>query len=403
MKILLVNHTLDSYAGSETFTYALAVELQRQGHDCVCFSPILGPLADHLIAEGIRVTDDLATVDDDIDVIHGHHRYESFLAYARFPDKPMILVCHGIFPWQEQPLGSRLNIFRYVAVSEEVKNHLAETHSIDSRQTVVIPNGIDLTRFYPRKPIEAAPRRALIISNNMPEAQRAVIRRACERLDIDLTLLGGIGKPVWNVEDYINEADIVFSLGRGALEAMACARAVIVCGYSGADGLVVPENFHVLREKNFSGRSGRFEYGESDVVGEIKRYDPAVPDRLLEYVENDHNIQTVARRYLKLYQCAVDESETNSASTHAVRYQALKEVIAEAESDKRRCEEAQARLTHTAQQAGQLREEVTRLGRELARLRQDNTRLQRFADAVRRTLPYRFYRRFIKPLGLFDG
>jgi glycosyltransferase involved in cell wall biosynthesis len=403
MKILLVNHTLDSYAGSETFTYALAVELQRQGHDPVCFSPILGPLADHLIAEGIRVTDDLATLEDPIDVIHGHHRYESFLAYARFPDKPMILVCHGIFPWQEQPLRSRLNIFRYVAVSEEVKTHLAETHSIDSGQTLVIPNGIDLTRFYPRKPIEAAPRRALIISNNMPDAQRKVIRKACERLDIELTLLGGVGKPVWNVEDYINEADVVFSLGRGALEAMACARAVIVCGYSGADGLITPQNFHAFREKNFSGRSGRFKYGESDVVDEIKRYDPSVPGRLLEYVENDHNIQTVARRYLKLYECAIDKSATNLARTYPVRYEALKEVITESELDKRRCEETQARLTETVQQTGQLREEVTRLRQELARLQQDNGRLQRFADAVRRTLIYRFYRRFIKPLGLFDS
>jgi glycosyltransferase involved in cell wall biosynthesis len=315
----------------------------------------------------------------------------------------MVLVCHGIVPWQEQPLRSRLNIFRYVAVSEEVKRHLVDNHSIAARQTLVIPNGIDLTRFHPRKPIEPVPRRALIISNNMPDAQRQVIRGACERLDIELTLLGGVGKPVWNVEDYINEADIVFSLGRGALEAMACARAVIVCGYSGADGLVTPENFHALREKNFSGRSRRSQYGEPDVIGEIKRYDPSVAGRLRDYVENDHNIQTVARRYLKVYECAIDHFATKLARGYSADYDALKEVITECELDKRRCEETQARLAEAAQQAGGLREEVTRLRQELARLQQDNARLQRFADAVRRTLIYRVYRRFIKPLGLFDG
>jgi O-antigen biosynthesis protein len=403
MKILLVNHTLDSYAGSETFTYALAVELQRQGHDTVCFSPTLGPLADHLIAEGIRVTDDLATLEDDIDVIHSHHRYESFLAYARFPDKPMILVCHGIFPWQEQPFRSRLNIFRYVAVSEEVKTHLAENHSIDSGQTLVIPNGIDLTRFYARKPIEPVPRRALIISNNMPDAQRTVIRRACERLGIHLTLLGGIGISVWNVEDYINEVDVVFSLGRGALEAMACARAVIIDGYSGADGLVTAENFHPLREKNFSGRARQLEYGESDVVKEIEKYDPSIPHQLLEYVESEHNIQTVAQRYVKLYECAMDESATKLVRTYSFRYEALKEVLTEAELNKHRCQDTQARLEETARQTSQLRQEVTQLRQEVARLQQDNRRLQMFADAVRGTLVYRFYRRFIKPLGLFGG
>ena len=403
MKILLVNHTLDSYAGSETFTYGLAVELQRQGHNPVCFSPKLGPLADHLIAGGIRVTDELATVEDDIDVIHSHHRYESFLAYARFPDKPMILVCHGIFPWQEQPLRSKLNIFRYVAVSEEVKTHLAETHSIDSGQTLVIPNGIDLTRFYARKPIGPVPRRALIVSNNMPDEQRTVIQRACEGLGIHLTLLGGIGLSVWNVEDYINEVDIVFSLGRGALEAMACARAVIICGYSGADGLVTVENFHALRATNFSGRTGRLTYGESDVVDQIKRYDPSIPRRLLQYVESEHNVQTIAQRYLQLYQCAMDETATNRVRTYSDRYEALKEVLTEAGIDKLRAQETQARLTETTRQTSQLRQEVTHLRQELARLQQDNSRLQTFVDAVRRSLVYRFYRRFIKPLGLFDG
>jgi len=44
MKVLLVNHTLADYAGSETFTYALALELTRLGHDVTCFSPRRGCL-----------------------------------------------------------------------------------------------------------------------------------------------------------------------------------------------------------------------------------------------------------------------------------------------------------------------------------------------------------------------
>ncbi|MBI5677702.1 MAG: hypothetical protein HZC52_04265, partial [Planctomycetes bacterium] len=81
MKILMINHTLDYYAGSETFTYTLAVELQREGHEIICFSPKLGPLAERIRKKGIEVTDDLSTIDTDIDVIHAHHRHETLIAY----------------------------------------------------------------------------------------------------------------------------------------------------------------------------------------------------------------------------------------------------------------------------------------------------------------------------------
>jgi hypothetical protein len=42
MKILVTNYDLNHYAGTETFIYALSVELRRIGHEVICFSPRLG-------------------------------------------------------------------------------------------------------------------------------------------------------------------------------------------------------------------------------------------------------------------------------------------------------------------------------------------------------------------------
>lgn len=95
MKILILNHTLKHYAGTETFTYALACELKRLGHEVICFSPQLGQLTDRLRQAEIAVTNDLAALPEDVDVIHAHHRYESLLAFARFPDKPMVSFVTG--------------------------------------------------------------------------------------------------------------------------------------------------------------------------------------------------------------------------------------------------------------------------------------------------------------------
>jgi ubiquinone/menaquinone biosynthesis C-methylase UbiE len=48
-------------------------------------------------------------------------------------------------------------------------------------------------------------------------------------------------------------------------------------------------------------------------------------------------------------------------------------------------------------------QQLIRLREDNTRLQQDNARLAMFADAVRRTVAYRFYRKFIKPLGLGNG
>ena len=297
----MVNATLDNYAGSETFTYTLACTLKQLGHDVICFSPRLGRLADRLRESYIPVTADLAGVPDDIDVIHAHHRHESLLAFSRFPNKPMILVCHGILPWQEQPFRSRLNIHRYVAVSEEVRDHLVRRHRVHPRDVLVMRNGIDLRRFAARQPIGPRPKHALILSNYMPVASRDLIANVCGQLGITLRETGK-AQSRWDVEEEINRADLVFALGRSALETLACKRAVIVFDYNGADGLVTPENFHLLRLRNLSGRTHRHQYTEESLRSEIERYDPSTADLLYEVVRREHDVRHIARRYVALYE-----------------------------------------------------------------------------------------------------
>lgn len=330
MKILMINHTLDYYAGSETFTYTLAVELQREGHEIICFSPRLGPLAERIRKKGIEVTDDLSTIHTDIDVIHAHHRHETLLAYTRFADKPIILVCHGILPWQEQPPMSRLNIYRYVTVSEEVRDHLVHNHHIDSKEIEIIRNGVDLTRFFCKEPIKFVPKSAIVISNYMTDQQRFLVRKVCERLNISLNLLGFIDKSVWDVEEHINQADIVFALGRSALEAMACRRVVIVYDYNGADGIVTPENFCLLRKKNFSGRTNKFQYDEAKLLREIEEYSPTMPDEILKFIEREHNIRNIAKQFIDLYIRAINHYVKKKIRPQQIflnQYLAIREIL----------------------------------------------------------------------------
>jgi YD repeat-containing protein len=334
MKILMVNTALDNYTGSETFTYALACELKRLDHDVICFSPRLGRLADRLRESHVMVTADLAGVPDDIDVIHAHHRHESLLAFSRFPAKPMVLVCHGILPWQEQPFRSRLNIHRYVAVSEEVRDQLVRRHRVHARDVLVMRNGIDLRRFASRQPIRPRPKHALVLSNYMPAVRRDLIANVCGQLGITLSETGK-AQSRWDVDEAINRADLVFALGRSALEALACKRAVIVFDYNGADGLVTPENFHLLRRRNLSGRTYRYQYTEESLRQEIERYDPSSAEPLHEVVRREHDVRHMARQYVALYEEAttLPQWERPGPEELALRqYRAAAELIEDTKS-----------------------------------------------------------------------
>jgi hypothetical protein len=58
MKILMTNNTLRHLAGTETYTYALAVQLTKMGHAVSCYSPDLGQVAARLTQQGISVFSD---------------------------------------------------------------------------------------------------------------------------------------------------------------------------------------------------------------------------------------------------------------------------------------------------------------------------------------------------------
>src|SRR4026207_1468257 len=83
MKILLTNHDLSYYAGTETFVYTLAVELQRTGPERVRLSPRLGAVAQRLVTAGVTVTADLGRAPDDGGGIHAPHPSEPVHARAR--------------------------------------------------------------------------------------------------------------------------------------------------------------------------------------------------------------------------------------------------------------------------------------------------------------------------------
>jgi hypothetical protein len=300
MKILMTNNTLRHLGGTETYTYALAVQLTKMGHSVTCYSPDLGQVADRLKQEGISVVSDLTDAPGSIDMIHAHHHDPALVAQSHYPQTPLIFTSHGVLPWQEQPPVG-MNVHKYVAVSEEVLGQLRRL----SDDCTIIRNGIDPARFSSHTPISPDVLRRILASNYMKPDMKTLIQKAADGIGADVRFIGGT-QANWHIESHIEWADLVIGLGRTALEAMAMKRAVLVYDYNGSDGMVTPHSFDILQVRNFSGRTYGGQYTRPLLKRELLRYNPADPPVLHERIFIEHAIETAAESYVKLYEEAVE-------------------------------------------------------------------------------------------------
>jgi len=299
MKFLITCYSL-RLSGSATYTFALALELKNKGHDVDVFTFIRGVIADKLENKGVNIVDKVEEIiDKKYSCIIAQHNILALLARGAKPDTPMIFVSHGILPFLEQPPSVDANIQRYIAVSEEVRDNLISRTYISRQNVIIVRNFVDTNRFFPKKEILDKPRTLLFLSNRYSLKVYKNIREACSRAGLKLLCIGK-SKRVFNVENYINKADIVISLGRGALEAMSCGRAVIVYDYQGGDGMITRENINEIRKNNFSGRRFKRDYTINELVKEIQKYNKSMGEINRSIILENHNGVIAAEKIIDI-------------------------------------------------------------------------------------------------------
>lgn len=285
MKILVCTNHLDRLGGSETWTYTVVTTLRKLGHEVDVFtlnpgmvSEIIGGLKEHY--------------DTHYEIILvNHNSCMRFLDGAMIQGK-RIMTCHGIFPELEQPVAGAKE---YVAISEEVQEHLAKL----GFPSEVIRNPIDCERFSPKEYIAEL---KSVLSLCQGEEANWMIEQACEKLGLKFEK---IDERVFNVEEKINKADLVFSLGRGVYESMACGRAVIVFDTrpytpSYADGIVQMDRVGEMIKNNCSGRRFKKVWTVEDIVAEIGLYEPKMGIDNRNYAMKYFDAITQVEKYLSL-------------------------------------------------------------------------------------------------------
>jgi O-antigen biosynthesis protein len=313
MQVLITHLQLHDVGGSESYTETLVRSLVGSGHRVSVYTPVRGPFAAMVSAAGGRVFDTPAPLRTKrFDVVHAQHNVTAVQVRSWLPEVPMLFHSHGTMAWPEQPPPMDLGIARFVAVSELVEGHLV-ANGVPPERVRVLHNAVDCGRYVPGPPLRDPPRRAVVLSNKIDPSTLAVISEACHRRGIALEVVGRAGRESWDVRGPLQRADIVFSLGRGVLEAMACARAAFVYDVFGADGWVTPVTVRELETRGFSGKRYARQLAVDELEEELSGFRPAMGPDNRQVAEARYDMAEYLPRIIGVYEETIADTLKASA------------------------------------------------------------------------------------------
>ena len=288
MKILLGTHYLAKTGGTENYTYALAMELKRLGHDVEYFANVRGKTSSLLEEKGVHFMSG-----ERYDLILANH---TTVVEKLWPYGFIIQTCHGTLPELEQPSPYA---DAYVAVSPEVRQHLQSL----GYEATVIPNGIDCRRFFPKRPVSQ--KLSSVLSLCHSDIANDFIERCCQRAGLKLIQCNKFKENVWEIEEVINECDLVIGLGRSAYDALACGRCVLVYDFREhymneflGEGMLTPQNIEKAMSCNCTGKASRLKYDDEAFIAEMHKYSPELAAWGREYALKNLNIEKATGQYL---------------------------------------------------------------------------------------------------------
>ena len=291
MKILIGHRGLNVIGGSETFTYTLVKALLELGEEVDIFTLGTGPVF-HRMQNDLGIKQVTSGV---YDIVFASQSSTIQNIINANITSPLVQVCHGTKNSLENPHSGA---DKHISISKEVKLYV-ESKGYESE---LIYNPIDTDRFKPMRDLNPNIKRVLDLTHHAKTSE--IIQTIAKRKGWEVLRLDKYGKWKWNVEDYINRADLVFSLGRGTAESLACGRPVFVwdkrygAEFPYGDGVLDKSNIHSSLEYNFSGRKFKKKFSEDNIIKEIEqKYDPNLQNFYIDFIRDNMDSKTIALEY----------------------------------------------------------------------------------------------------------
>lgn len=253
--------------GQHSFILDLVAALSRAGHHVHVLVRGLGSLPVAQALAGLRSVTVSERPPRSTDVVLVDEAPDDMLAV--FDRRiPALKIVHNAYQRASRYVVERCA--RFVCMTENAVTQQAP--HLEPGQPALVHQGVDLQRFSPRaKPPTDRPR--VLMHCRMDSGRQATQMRVLEALDRRglLVYAVGDGPGFWDVEgrfgdeiilmnhvpnrsvpQLLRQVDVVISLGRGAMEAMATGLPVLCAGY-GYAGAVTSANIASLLQYNLTG------------------------------------------------------------------------------------------------------------------------------------------------------
>lgn len=291
LKILLTINHLEYFLGSELFLFTVVEDLRERGYEVSVFAYLSGIMMQAFEHMGIEVVN---KIEDKYDMTIVNHN-STLIQSPKSAYK--IFVSHGPFVDLEQPI---LGADKYISISEEVYQNLYSKGFYSS----ILYNPVNLKKYKSQRPINGNLENILLLSNKLvpTDNEFKVINEACSRLGLRLTPIGlGFGTSQWETEEWINNSDLVISMGRGIYESMACERNVIVAGYGNLVGFIDKKTYPKFLKTNCSGRGSQELITVDGLIREFKKYNPEQGKINRELAKKNHDVKKFVDKILNFY------------------------------------------------------------------------------------------------------
>lgn len=321
MKILVTNHHLYQYTGTEVSSLTLCKYLRKEGHEVVFYSKYLGnKLVKTMEDYKVEVVDDLNLIKNQkFDIAHVQHNICAYEVRYYFPNLPMVLWVHGYVPFLEQVPAIDLNISYILTTNKTVRDHVFKL-GVPKHKIIIFRNLVDPETFYVKKTISKTIKNVLVLSNKLSVEKQTIIESVINQLGLKSVYIGHVyNNMVENDKllNYINDADLVFTIGLGAIESMFCGRIPILFDENNTkfcDGLVTDNNFDVLKENNFSGITLKRIMEANDILDDLQKYNSKQGELLRKKALKNYEASSQVKKILDIYNQAIKNFKKKNLS-----------------------------------------------------------------------------------------
>lgn len=255
MRVLLCNHFLRDFTGSEVACLDLARSFAKAGHqvEVACFEQG-EPMAGLLECDGLAVRgfDELAG--QHFDLIWAHHFTTLDHCLLDLAITAQTVVFSSLSPYEplESPPLCLEQVGLFLANSPETRATLLEM-GLPQDRVRLFANPVALEFFLHQPgPLPASPRLALV-SNHVPPELKAALPLLTGR-GIEVELFGREGRRELITAALLAGFDGIISIGRTVQYGLAMGLPVFCYDHFAGPGWLTPENIERAARHNFSGR-----------------------------------------------------------------------------------------------------------------------------------------------------